>query len=398
MLKTIQNDIKKKYYDPNFRGMDLEARFKEADDKIKQAASLGQMFGIIAQALLDFDDSHTFFIPPQRAATTDYGVDMLMIGDRCHLVLVKPDSDAEAKGVKVGDQLLSIDGIAVTRENSWKMAYLYYSLRPKPGLRIVVQSPGGQPRQVDVLAATKKRQVIQQVDDDYFGDFLRQSERDARLNRHRYHEIGKDLFIWKMPQFDMNEGEVDSMMDRARKHKGLILDLRGNGGGLETTLKRLVSNFFGHEVKIGDWKGRKETKPVIARPRASSYFEGDLVVLIDSLSGSAAEVFARVVQLEKRGVVIGDRSAGAVMGSKRYSYESGVDIVAFYGASITEADLIMTDGKSLEHVGVKPDELLLLSGAALAARRDPVMSRAAALIGVSLDPSAAGALFPIEWK
>ncbi|HYP27237.1 MAG TPA: S41 family peptidase [Blastocatellia bacterium] len=397
MLRTIQSDIKKYYYDPNFRGIDLEAHFKEADDKIKDATSIGQMFGIIAQAMLAFDDSHTFFLPPQRASTTDYGLYIKMIGDRCHIMAVRPGSDAEAKGVKVGDQVLSIDGFEVTRENSWKIDYAYRVLRPKAGVRAVVQSPGGQPRQVDVMATVKKGKVIQRFEEDW-GDWLREQEKDIHLSRHRYHEVGKDLFIWKMPQFDLSDGDVDEMMDKARKHKALILDLRGNGGGYETTLKRLVGNFFGQEVKIADRKGRKEIKPIIAKPRASSYFEGDLIVLVDSQSGSAAEVFARVIQLEKRGIVLGDRTAGAVMLSKRYSYESGVDIVAYYGASITEFDLIMKDGKSLEHVGVKPDELLLPSAAALAAKRDPVLSRAAALAGVTLDPAEAGALFPVEWK
>ncbi|MBA3356824.1 MAG: hypothetical protein H0U18_12980, partial [Pyrinomonadaceae bacterium] len=49
MLSVIKSDLKKNYYDPNFHGLDIEARFKEADEKIKQAASLGQIFGIIAQ-------------------------------------------------------------------------------------------------------------------------------------------------------------------------------------------------------------------------------------------------------------------------------------------------------------------------------------------------------------
>ena len=68
MLKTVKEDIKKNYYDPTFHGVDLDAHFKEADDKIKQATSLGQMFGIIAQALIEFDDSHLYFVPPGRSA------------------------------------------------------------------------------------------------------------------------------------------------------------------------------------------------------------------------------------------------------------------------------------------------------------------------------------------
>ena len=58
----------------------------------------------------------------------------------------------------------------------------------------------------------------------------------------------------------------------------------------------------------------------------------------------------------------------------------------------------MSDGQSLEHVGVVPDELLLPTAEDLASKRDPVLARALNLAGAKVDDAKAGMLFPVEWK
>jgi C-terminal processing protease CtpA/Prc len=68
--------------------------------------------------------------------------------------------------------------------------------------------------------------------------------------------------------------------------------------------------------------------------------------------------------------------------------------VVFFGVSVTVADLIMSDGSSLEHRGVTPDQVRLPTAEDLAAGRDVVMSYAASLEGVTLDPVEAFKLFP----
>jgi len=400
MLKVIKDELKKEYYDPDFHGMDVEARFKTADEKIKEAESVGHVFGIIGQALLDLNDSHTFFLPPSRANRTEYGWQMQAVGDKVFVSAVKPGSDAEKKGVKVGDQVLSLHGFQPSREALWKLTYMFYALRPQPGLRVVLQSPDGQQRQSDVMANVKQGKVLLDISGGGgdFWDLWRELEEEDRLNRQRYVEVDDNLFIWKMPSFEATEQGVEDVMRKARKHEALILDLRGNPGGYVKTLEWFTGYFFDKELKIADLKGRKEMRPQTSQPHRDRNFKGKLIVLVDSRSASAAEIFARVVQLEKRGVVIGDRTAGAVMQSRAFGRLLGEGSGVIYGASITNADVIMSDGKSLERVGVTPDELLLPTAADLAAKRDPVLARAAAMAGFELPPDKAGAMFPLEWR
>lgn len=185
-------------------------------------------------------------------------------------------------------------------------------------------------------------------------------------------------------------------MGKVRKHKALILDLRGNPGGATETVEFLAGDLLSKDVKIADRAGRKETKPMMTKGSHDA-FTGKLIVLVDSQSASAAEVLTRLMQIEKRGVVLGDRSSGGVMEARHYSEKIGADTAVFYGVSITDADLIMSDGKSLEHVGVTPDEMILPTASDLASHLDPVMARAAEMAGVHISPAEAAKMFPYEW-
>ena len=401
MLELISKDVRKHYYDPGFHGIDWDARVAEARKGIKAQTSLGMAFSYVAWALDGLDDSHTFFLPPQRPVRHSYGFETAMVGDKCFVTRVRPGSDAESKGVKPGDEVLAIEGRAPNRAILWKMDYRFRVLRPQPNLRVMLRNPAGQQREVVVTAKIiEVYRVTDLTTSDGGMDFwnlVRESESEQHRLRIRSNPVGDDVLVARLPRFFFDQSEVDGLIDKARKYQGLILDLRDNPGGAIDTLKYLFGGVFDHEVKIGDHKGRKDRKPEVAKPRGRNVFGGKLIVLVDSQSASAAEIFARVVQIEKRGAVIGDCSSGSVMESKHYSYQLGSDTVIFFGASITESDLIMADGKSLEHNGVTPDELNLPTAADLAAGRDPVLAYAAGRLGAKLTPEDAGKMFPFEW-
>jgi C-terminal processing protease CtpA/Prc len=165
----------------------------------------------------------------------------------------------------------------------------------------------------------------------------------------------------------------------------------------------LVGHFFDREVKIGSTIRREKIKERIAKPQKDNAFKGDLIVLIDSHSASASEIFSRIIQIEKRGKVVGDVSAGAVMTSIQGTLANargvpGYETISLYGMSITVADVIMSDGNRLERIGVIPDYPFGPTGKALAEKSDPVLAYAAKFFGAGLTAEEAGKFYFINKK
>lgn len=399
MLAAIEDAMRDGYYDPAFRGIDLKAHFKEAAAKLDGAQTIAHAYGIVAQSLIAFEDSHTYFIPPARASTIEYGWEMRMIGEACYVTAVKPGSDAEAKGLKPGDRLLQVDQFLPLRKDLWKLRYLLYTLSPRSRVRVVAQSPDdAAPRTLEIAAKVTPQPKVIQVNVDHLESIMWEENRELRNTRNRFGRAG-DVAIWKLSGFDFQPNDVDKMIETAvAGASSLVIDMRGNPGGFIKTLEQVTSRLFDRDVTLATVKTRKSSKPLLVKKRKTP-FAGKIVALIDADSGSAAEILARVLQLEERGVVIGDQSSGAVMQAEMMvGGLEGSQGVVFYFASVTNADLIMKDGHSLERAGVVPNQVMLPTDADLAAGRDPVLARAVALLGGVLDPAAAGAMFPVEWK
>ncbi|HEY4709671.1 MAG TPA: S41 family peptidase [Candidatus Acidoferrales bacterium] len=399
MLRDAFDAVKKYYYDPTYHGADLEARYHQCDERIKNAPSINEGMRMVAAFLDGLNDSHTFFIAPQRAYRFDYGYRYQLFGDQAFITRVRPGTDAESK-VHPGDRLVALDSYAVNRQDLQQLRYYLGELSPQPVTELVLVDPNGAARKISVNFKIQPGKKVMDITGTAgasdIWQLVREEQNQDHVVRQRTVTIG-DVMIWKMPEFFLEDLAIDHYFEAARKCKALILDLRSDPGGSTVTLERMVGNVFDHDVQISNRVGKKEMKPQLAKTVGDHAFGGKLIVLVDSQSASAAELFARVIQLEKRGTVLGDRSSGSVMEARRYPYEQGFDTKIFYTFSITDADLVMSDDKSLEHAGVTPDEIVLPTAQDLAGGRDPVLARAAELAGIQLDPVEAGKLFPFEW-
>lgn len=396
MLGIVKDTVKKNYYDPTYRGIDLDAKFKKAEERIAEVATTAQALGVIAQVLIDFNDSHLFFQPPPTDLAVEYGWRMQTFGDNVFVTSVRPGSDAEAKGLKVGDVVLGVSGFRPTRKELWKVLYYYNAISKRDRLSLTVASPGDTAARTIEIQSLMKRFPRQITFQSYFrmNDGFYNEEND----KHRFQNVD-GIAIWRMPGFDFDPMQVDSLMNRVRNGRSAIIDLRGNGGGYIKTLESLAGFFFDKDLKIAELKGRKKMDPMLAKTRGKDVYAGRVVVLIDGASGSCAELFARIIQLENRGKVVGDVSAGAVMQSIGHDLQVGADNIVPFGVSVTDADVVMSDGKSLEQTGVQPDELVIPTGEDLAKQRDPALAKAIGLLGGNITPEDAGKLFRYYyWK
>lgn len=388
ILDEVADDVAKHYYDPKLHGVDWDAKLREAKDKIENATSRNLAFANIAAMLDSLNDSHTSFFPA-HSFSLDYGWRIQTIGERCFVTRVRPQTDAATK-LHPGDEVLAINDYRPVRANVVRIGYVLNVLRPQSKIAVTVRSPAGQERQFEIVPKIFESQLISPT----LGDLRVYGEIEHKYIRPQIISLNSDALVAKIPIFAFDEAEVGKLISSAREHKSVVLDLRGNPGGSEESLRLLVSGFFDHEVNIADAVARNGTKHRSAKPDRHT-FSGKLIVLVDSRSASAAEVFARIVQLEKRGTVMGDRTLGMVMESQQYGlastgYSSRV--------SITVANLIMSDGNSLEHVGVIPDELVLPTVDDIANDRDSVLAHAAEIAGAKLSPKDAAELFPYAWQ
>lgn len=387
ILDEMEEILKEHYYDPTFRGIDLKARIETAKARVKTLEYNWQMYRVLVQVLMDFNDSHTRMILPPRTDYFEYGIGMQMIGDDCMITSVKKGSDAANQGIEVGDQILSLGKFRPNRRDLWKMLYLIYKLDPNKSIDLSIRKPDGTEKALLINAKTM-------TDKEY------RAEQKARKDRRQFEpfkcqEIGSEVIACKLYSFSVEKNEIDKMMKQAAKYPKLILDLRGNGGGYVVVEQYLLSHFFDREVKIADLVTRKKTETRLTKPVGDRYYKGQIAVLVDSNSASASEMTARVLQLEKRAVIYGDYTSGSVMTSFIVPFRSVMSALSDaaiikIGMSVTVADVKMRDGSRLENVGVTPDEVLQPAAIALAKKMDAVLAYAATKFGVEVSPEKAG--------
>ncbi len=391
MLGLARDEVVKEFYDPARVGPEFLARCRAAHEALASAKSNDAALMLIAQPFFDIGDSHTRFLPPARKDRVQHHWKFHAVGPDIFVSEVDRGSDAEKQGLKVGDQLLSLDGIRPTRASRHMLQYLFYHLAPRTGMRVVAQAPGQPPRTLDVRGEIRAGTPLRELRNDRDRTELElEYENDDERLKSRLVELLNGVLVWKLRQFDPEK--IASGLRKVASAKAVILDLRGNPGGYVQSAEDVLRGFFADNFDAYTTHWRKKTETTRIKGKG---YKGLLLVLMDETSASASEIFARTVQMRQRGILLGDRIAGALSTARYYPLVLGTAerFIAF-GVSITLSSVVMADGSIIEGKGVGPDYQLLPTHEQLYLGHDPVLAKALTIAGRKTTPEEAGKFFP----
>lgn len=170
---------------------------------------------------------------------------------------------------------------------------------------------------------------------------------------------------------------LDRAVDSVRTCAGIVLDLRGNLGGVAGMMMGVAGHFLNEARTLGTMRTRGDEMRFAANPRratdagvAVEPFAGPLAIVVDGMSASTSEMFAAALQSLGRARVFGERTAGQALPAMATQLPTG-DILMH-----VVADFVTPDGTRIEGRGVLPDEVVPLTRSDIVANRDAPLEAA----------------------
>jgi C-terminal processing protease CtpA/Prc len=391
ILNAAAESVEKNYYDPQLKGLDWKASVEQAKQKIENAKSVSEMMTAIYVVVNKLHDSHTVFLPPGRNVRYRFGLEAKPIGSDIYVYEVKKKLPAEKAGILPGDRVLAVNGFAADRKNFDDMMFAFRVLRNMGELDLVLQRDNEEPRKIHLVAEKRvEGRVLDFVRD---GSDIWDLIRDSQNFEEDWYTINyKDGIGYAQLRGFTWEGEdlFTGLIEKSGAKRALILDLRSNGGGYEDTLRKFAGQFTTSPVVLAKVVGRKKTEEIAVKPR-KPYYEMPLYILVDSETGSAAEMLARHLQTTRNAVLIGDISSGRVTRSIYMPGSTGSDRIIPFGVQVDVGKVVFPDGGELEGKGVVPDQRCLPSSRDLREEHDLCLWKAVELarttLGLASDPS-----------
>lgn len=392
----------------------VNGRWRASRDSLRvhaAAATTERELRALVRALIAVPRQSHFVLIPRSAASDDgaeradrdavrgtAGLELRMIGDTLVAWRVDADGAAARAGVRAGDIIVGVRGLATD-----SIASLAATAAPESDARarrklvnlLAMQRLGGNAGDTVVISVAedgrrgwwpRRRQRARDVAIVYeplrgqstkFGSLPAQTITAHAEPLALRGAAGEATYVTWSSWFPAIAPRLDSLLFAARSSRGVVIDLRGNPGGAVGMLAGVSGHFLDTATSLGVMRGRGLTMRFLANPRLvdragqrHAVIDAPLAILVDGFTGSTSEFFASGMQALGRARVFGVPSAGEALPATTTRLPNG-DVLMHVIADHEDAT-----GRRVEGRGVQPDEMTPLRRADLRAGRDAALEAA----------------------
>jgi carboxyl-terminal processing protease len=379
----VWTTVRDKYWDPQLGGLDWQAARRELRPRVEAATSMEEARAALSALLARLRQSHFAILPAQSYAELEGsrdpgqgspGIDVRMVEGRATVFAVEPGSSAAARGVKPGWEIAGVGGKEIA-----------------PALAAIRESLAGSTTVELLQARSVMARLSGRIGDPVRVAFRDGAERSVAVELERSRPRGTPAKLGYLPamyfwvesrrvrpeigyiRFNLFF-EPETLVRAFREMvagcgdcRGLVIDLRGNPGGIGGLATGVAGWFIGQAGRQLGAMQTRDTRVIFAVFPRPEPFRGPLAILVDACSASTSEIFAEGMKDLGRARVFGARTAGAALPSVFEKLPNGD------GFQYAIASYVSFGGKSLEGSGVIPDEEIGIE------RRDLLEGRDAAL-------------------
>lgn len=313
-----------------------DSYFRETDAEKLQDASVA---GIVKRISRENEDkfSHYFdpatykrFLASSSGRFSGIGLNVTETKRGLRIARVFEETPAERVGLAIGDEIVAVEGKSIAGISAEAASSQIKGPKGTQVTITVLDGESGKRRVLDVERAEVKIPAV-----------------EARLERRG----GREIAYARLSSFTPGaHGELRKAIERLRRRgaEGLVLDLRGNGGGLLDEAV-LVTSLFQESGSVVTIEGR-------SRPEQTLEASGDAidplptVVLTDGNTASASEIVTAALQQNDLATVIGTRTFGKGV------FQEVIELDAGGALDITVGEYLTSDGSSILGKGVAPDQ------------------------------------------
>ncbi len=321
--------IKHNYYDPNLNGQDLDKWKKRYRDKIKTDEDVDVAINSILESL---DDPYSKYLDKHDYAEqntsinskiTGVGVNIASIGGKVVIINVIEGTPAQKAGLKDGDIIMKIDDKDAT------------GLKPSQVAALV---RGEENTKVTLTISRDKKNITKTI--------IRKDIKIKNVKSKTEGDIGYIQILSFIGSTTYNE--FLEALANTEKTKGLIIDLRGNSGGLLPNAV-YMANLFINKGNIVSIVGRNGYKKKIKAQDLKYQVKKPIVLLIDENSASASEIFSGALKDYGKATIIGTKSFGKGMVQRIIPMPNET------GINLTIAKYLTPNDTDINKKGIEPD-------------------------------------------